>query len=54
VTLKVEGNSNSETNQYINRLSDLLFILSRSASMRKGETEVYWQSKYSRLKNPEL
>jgi cob(I)alamin adenosyltransferase len=54
VTLKVEGNSNSATNQYINRLSDLLFILSRSVSMRKGGTEVYWQSKYSRLKNPEL
>jgi cob(I)alamin adenosyltransferase len=49
VTLKVEDKLNSATSQYVNRLSDLLFILSRSVSMLNGGTEVYWQSKYSRL-----
>lgn len=40
---------NPITSQYINRLSDLLFILARSVATENEGTEVYWQSKYSRL-----
>lgn len=29
---------------YINRLSDLLFVMSRFITKQQGETEVYWQS----------
>ena len=34
---------------YINRLSDLLFVMARSITKQQGEQEVYWQSK--RMKN---
>lgn len=34
--------------KFLNRLSDLLFILSRFIGRQSGQTEVYWQSKYSR------
>jgi len=40
---------NPETRRYINRLSDLLFILARAQSLSEGGGEVYWNSKYSRL-----
>jgi cob(I)alamin adenosyltransferase len=50
VTLKTKEAINPITSQYINRLSDLLFILSRSVAIQNEGTEVYWQSKYSRLK----
>jgi cob(I)alamin adenosyltransferase len=40
---------NPFTCQYINRLSDLLFILARAQSQAEGGGEVYWNSKYSRL-----
>jgi cob(I)alamin adenosyltransferase len=49
VTLKTKENLNPITTQYINRLSDLLFILARSVAIENTGTEVYWQSKYSRL-----
>ncbi|MFT4650122.1 MAG: cob(I)alamin adenosyltransferase [Polaribacter sp.] len=49
VTLKAGENLNPITTQYVNRLSDLLFILARSVAMQNAGTEVYWQSKYSRL-----
>ena len=39
---------NPRTRQYLNRLSDLLFILARSQSRSEGGSEVYWNSKYSR------
>ncbi len=50
VTLRAKETINPITCQYINRLSDLLFILSRSVSIQNEGTEVYWQSRYSRLK----
>ncbi len=37
------------TLQYINRLSDLLFILARAQSQQEDGGEVYWNSRYSRL-----
>ena len=49
VTLKTEEGLNEVTTQYMNRLSDLLFILARSVALENAGTEVYWQSKYSRL-----
>ena len=40
---------NQVTCRYINRLSDLLFIVSRAQAHDDGSGEVYWNSKYSRL-----
>jgi cob(I)alamin adenosyltransferase len=40
---------NPITSQYINRLSDLLFIFARTQANDQGEGEVYWNSKHSRL-----
>lgn len=34
---------------FINRLSDLLFILARFMAKQAGHSEVYWQSQYSRM-----
>jgi len=35
---------------YLNRLSDLLFILARAQALQTHQPEVYWQSAYSRIK----
>ena len=43
-------NSNPVTGQYLNRLSDLLFVLARAQGQIEGGGEVYWNSKCSRLK----
>ena len=40
---------NPATSAYINRLSDLLFILGRAQSQQEDGGEVYWNSRYSRL-----
>ena len=39
---------NEQTGRYLNRLSDLLFILARAQSRADGSGEVYWNSRYSR------
>ena len=49
LTLKEAEELNPLTTQYINRLSDLLFIIARSVAHQEGGSEVYWHSKYSRL-----
>ncbi len=49
VALADEEECNPITAQYINRLSDLLFILARAQAQLEGSGEVYWTSKYSRL-----
>lgn len=49
VTLGESESLNPFTCQYINRLSDLLFILARAQSQGEGGGEVYWNSRYSRL-----
>ena len=35
---------NPETLRYINRLSDLLFVLARSLNQLKGGKEIFWDS----------
>ena len=49
VALDSEEPLNPVTCRYLNRLSDLLFILGRSLAHQDGSGEVYWDSKYSRL-----
>jgi cob(I)alamin adenosyltransferase len=49
VTLSAAETVNPMTTRYINRLSDLLFILARAQAFDEGTGEVYWNSKYSRL-----
>ena len=49
VALKELEDMNPPTTRYINRLSDLLFILARSVAHQDCGSEVYWRSKYSRL-----
>jgi cob(I)alamin adenosyltransferase len=49
VDLNAVEELNPVTCRYINRLSDLLFILGRAQAHSEGSGEVYWNSKYSRL-----
>jgi len=49
LSLKESEDLNPITAQYINRLSDLLFIIARSVAHQDCGSEVYWRSKYSRL-----
>jgi cob(I)alamin adenosyltransferase len=50
VALSQDEETNPVTCRYINRLSDLLFILARAQSQQEAGGEVYWNSKYSRIK----
>jgi len=43
VTLHREESLNPQTLRYINRLSDLLFVLARVLARRDGGGEVFWQ-----------
>jgi cob(I)alamin adenosyltransferase len=51
--LATDEEINPVTRRYINRLSDLLFILGRVQAYSDGSGEVYWNSKYSRLNRGE-
>jgi cob(I)alamin adenosyltransferase len=53
VELDNQETLNPATCRYINRLSDLLFILGRSQAHLDGSGEVYWNSKFSRLNRGE-
>ncbi len=44
VTLHKNQQAGTEMLAYINRLSDLLFVLARVLTRNAGEKEVYWQS----------
>jgi cob(I)alamin adenosyltransferase len=43
VTLARSENINPEVTRYLNRLSDLLFVMARSANARKSVTDVPWK-----------
>jgi len=43
VTLNRRAHLNPQTLHYINRLSDLLFVLARMSARRDGGSEVFWQ-----------
>lgn len=45
VAAAAEQAINAELLAYINRLSDLLFVMARYITHQEGEAEVYWQSK---------
>ena len=45
VTLMRRDDINPHILQYLNRLSDLLFVLARSLARRNGGTEVLWQTR---------
>ena len=49
IELDSQEQLNPATCRYINRLSDLLFILGRSQAHTDGSGEVYWNSKFSRM-----
>jgi cob(I)alamin adenosyltransferase len=48
VALLEQQSMNIESLRYLNRLSDLLFIVARYIAKKGGYAEVFWQSKYSR------
>ena len=50
VTANREVSINANVLAYINRLSDLLFVMARFITKQQGEAEVYWQS--SRMQEP--
>lgn len=45
VALKLENPVSDETVIYLNRLSDLLFVMARFENQEAGETETQWKSK---------
>lgn len=50
VELNEQEMLNSYSLMYLNRLSDLLFILTRYLAKESNIKEIYWQSSYSRTK----
>lgn len=50
VTLGQQQAVNSISLMYLNRLSDLLFVVARFLSRQSHQQETYWQSAYSRIK----
>lgn len=44
VALEQSENLNSELRKYLNRLSDLLFVLARYLNLHHGNGEIYWKS----------
>ena len=52
VTLSSIESVNSAPRQYLNRLSDLLFVLARVLNRAQGGDDVYWQSPNARATAP--
>ena len=52
ITLSHTTPVNAPARHYLNRLSDLLFILARSLNAAGGKSDVYWQSLASRPIGP--
>ena len=51
VTLATAESVNPEVLIYLNRLSDLLFLLARVVNHRSGESELLWESQTERTKS---
>jgi len=45
VTLSKEETVGDDLKRYINRLSDVLFVMARQLARRDGGQEVFWKSK---------
>ena len=50
VELQQQQQGNPFSLKYLNRLSDLFFVLARYLAKQKGQKEIFWQSQYSRIK----
>jgi len=50
VELNTKETVNPDSLMYLNRLSDLFFILTRYLAQQTGQQETYWKSTYSRIK----
>ena len=48
VTLSTEETVGDDLKRYINRLSDVLFVMARQLARREGGQEVFWKSKRTR------
>jgi cob(I)alamin adenosyltransferase len=53
VSLAKEETINGESLKYLNRLSDLLFVMARKLTREEGIPEVFWEQRKTRIK-PEL
>ena len=51
VSLKKSNSINPEILQYLNRMSDLLFVLARVVNHRAGKPEIHWNSPIEREKS---
>jgi len=49
ITLAREENVNPPVRQYLNRLSDLMFVLARHLNVQDGTPDVFWTSPQSRV-----
>lgn len=49
VTLERHDNLNASVRQYLNRLSDLMFVLARHLNILQGMSDVFWTSPHSRV-----
>lgn len=50
VSLRRHDAVNASVQQYLNRLSDLMFVLARALNQAQGVADVYWTSPQSRVK----
>lgn len=50
VQLQQQEDVNPLSLMYLNRLSDLFFVLARFMAKQTGQKEIYWQSRFSRIK----
>lgn len=49
VSLADQQDCNPLTQRYINRLSDMLFVMARTAARQADGQEIYWRSQFSRI-----
>ncbi|AUL21087.1 ATP:cob(I)alamin adenosyltransferase [Bordetella holmesii] len=49
ITLSAQAAVNAPLRQYLNRSSDLMFVLARYLNQAAGQTDAYWSSRHSRV-----